>query len=99
MRRHRNIARLQAMIVVAIGIALHVAAEAEGVEFVRELGKIKPKELDEISGLAASRRDPEVLWLHNDGDSRLVFAASTSGDLLARVRLPVRVDDSEDIAI
>ena len=60
------------------------------------------KALREISGVAASRQNPDILWVHNDGkggDSRLVFAVSTSGKLAALVGFPIKVDDLEDIAI
>jgi len=40
-----------------------------------------------------------VLWLHNDGDSRLVFAVNTSGSLAALVSFPAKIVDLEDIAI
>lgn len=41
-------------------------------------------ELGEASGLAASRRQPDVLWTHNDsGDVPRLFALSTAGELIA----------------
>jgi hypothetical protein len=49
---------------------------AKGVDISHELGKIKPTQLEEISGLAASRQNANVLWLHNDGDSGQMFAVS-----------------------
>ncbi len=72
---------------------------ARGADVSHELGKIKPTELREISGLAASRRNADVLWLHNDGDSGQLFAVSTSGKLVAQVRCRASIDDLEDIAI
>ncbi len=64
-----------------------------------ETGKIKAKFLLEVSGVAASLRNPGVLWMHNDGDSKHVYAIKTSGKLLTQVVVDVPVEDAEDIAI
>jgi hypothetical protein len=66
---------------------------------VRELGTAKPKELTEISGMAASRLNPGVLWVANDGDSGWLYAIRTSGKLAGALKLPVRVLDVEEIAL
>jgi hypothetical protein len=55
--------------------------------------------LDEISGLAVSRQNPDILWMHNDGSLKEIFAVATGGKLVARVRIPTAIDDVEDIAI
>jgi hypothetical protein len=68
---------------------------AEPIEF----GKVKPKQLNEISGIASSRLNPRVYWLHNDGDSGKVFAVRANGKLAATIDSPVPVEDVEDIAI
>ena len=65
----------------------------------REVGRVRATELRETSGLAASRRNPEVLWVHNDGGARQVYAVSTAGALIAEIRLRKKVDDIEDIAV
>jgi hypothetical protein len=56
--------------------------------------------LDEISGLAVSRRHPDLLWTHNDsGDAPQIHAVGTDGSLRATVRLRgVDNIDYEDIA-
>jgi hypothetical protein len=66
---------------------------------VRELGKVKPQELTEISGIAASRVDPGVLWVSNDGDSGWLYAVRTTGKLAGAVKMPTRVLDVEEIAM
>ena len=76
-----------------IGASAALAAES------RELGKIKVKQLDETSGIAASRQNPYLYWMHNDGDSGKVFAVRASGKLAAAIDSPVAVVDLEDIAI
>ena len=86
-------------------LALCVLADIESRAVVRgedvshELGKIKAPELEETSGLAASRLNPDVLWLHNDGDSGQLFAVSTSGKLAAFLSCKTPIKDLEDIAI
>jgi hypothetical protein len=54
----------------------------------------------EISGLAASRRHRDVLWLHDDGGNPArLFAVNTNGDRLATVRIEgVTKTDWEDMA-
>ncbi len=56
------------------------------------------RELDETSGVAVGRRDPGVLWTHNDGNSDL-FALDRSGALLARFEIAGRLEDWEDIEV
>lgn len=67
----------------------------------RSAGRLEHGELDELSGLVASRRQPGVLWVHNDsGDRPRIFAIDVRGRLLATVRLEAaRAEDYEDIAI
>lgn len=99
LHERRSINLLFFLFVSSLAGGLHGAAAAEDGELARELGEIKHKQLDEISGMAASRLNPGILWLHNDGNIRQVFAVTTSGDLAAQVRLPVGIEDTEDVAI
>jgi hypothetical protein len=92
----RTVARV--FLLLAVGFAAS-ATRAAGHKFAREVGKVRPKQLVEISGLAASRRNPGVLWLHNDGDAGLLFALDTTGRLVALVKCPAEVEDVEDIAL
>ena len=57
-------------------------------------------ELQEASGIVASRQNPGVLWLHNDsGDVPRLFAVGTDGAALGRLTLTgAEADDWEDIA-
>jgi len=54
--------------------------------------------LGETSGVAVGRRDPEVLWTHNDGRSDL-FALDRQGGILGRFEVEARLRDWEDIEI
>jgi hypothetical protein len=66
-----------------------------------DMGMIKPKAINEASGLTASRRVPGVFWTHNDsGDESRVFAINETGELLATCTLEgVDARDWEDVAI
>jgi hypothetical protein len=72
---------------------------SEGAEAERAVGRIQTDRLNETSGLAVSRQNPNVLWLHNDGGNKRVFAVTSDGALAASVRLRAKIDDVEDIAI
>lgn len=63
-------------------------------------GVLLDSQLAEISGLAASGRHPDVLWLHDDGGNpERLFAVSTSGDRVATLRIDgVTKTDWEDMA-
>lgn len=69
------------------------------------VGKLPSPALNEVSGLVASRRNPGIVWMHNDsGDAARVFAVSVntpgSPQLIATYKLTgVTADDWEDIAI
>ena len=62
---------------------------------------VLPPELEEASGLAASRQHAGVLWLHNDsGGEPEVFAVDSTGAVLGRVRVTgAENEDWEDIAV
>ena len=57
-----------------------------------------PAELQETSGIAVSRRDPEIFWTHNDGGAEL-FTIDRGGRVLARHSLGVEPNDLEDVAV
>jgi hypothetical protein len=68
----------------------------------REIGRIGDAELDEISGVVESTKNPDVLFVHNDsGDSPRFFAVSRAGETLAELTLETvpKLIDAEDIAI
>ncbi|WP_076538863.1 hypothetical protein [Shewanella sp. UCD-KL21] len=67
---------------------------------IRQVGNITYKKIDEASGLAYSKIQDDVLWLHNDGgDSAAVYAVNLSGDLLATVNIEgVKNIDWEDMS-
>jgi hypothetical protein len=66
-----------------------------------QLGTVESSLLNEISGIAASRKDADVLWVHNDsGDSARIYAMSTQGKHLGIYNLlGASATDWEDMAI
>ena len=42
-------------------------------------GRLQNAEIDEASGLAASRRDPDILWVINDDGPAVLYAIDTRG--------------------
>jgi len=63
-------------------------------------GMLFDPQMGEVSGLAASRRHRDVLWMHDDGGNpERLFAVDTDGDRIATFRLEgVTKTDWEDIA-
>ena len=66
-----------------------------------KIGHVQHKDLTEISGIVLSRRNPGVIWAHNDsGGIARVFALNTDGTHLGIFPLTgARAIDWEDIAI
>jgi len=66
----------------------------------KQIAILDNKQITESSGLACSRRVPDVFWTHNDsGDSPRVFAFNNKGEDLATYRITgAAALDWEDIA-
>ncbi len=81
-------------------ILLIVAACVPPLPFSRFAGLITDEELNEISGLAASYRHPDILWAMNDGgNSAHLYAINRRGQRIARYATDgVRNIDWEDLA-
>ncbi len=65
-----------------------------------ERAKLKDNSINELSGLAASRRYPGLLWGHNDsGDLARIFAINDKGETVATVNFAgLEARDWEDMA-
>ena len=76
---------------------------AECPEFVNgvQVGTVAHSLLSEVSGIAASRNNPGVIWAHNDsGGSARLWALNTQGVHLGTYNLTgANADDWEDMAI
>lgn len=65
-----------------------------------KVGTIQSPLITEASGLAASRKNRGVLWIHNDGGPPCVYAITPEGKHLGTYNLEgARVHNWEDIAI
>lgn len=92
--RRMLIASLMLLVAPAVVAALDAPVQS------RIAAILNDPQLAEISGLAASRLHPGVLWVHNDsGDPADLYAISTQGERLATVNIAGVVNvDWEDIA-
>lgn len=65
------------------------------------LGTVTSDQINEASGIVASRNNSDIFWVHNDsGDDPRVFALNRNGRLVAIYTLAgASVQDWEDIAI
>ncbi len=85
-------------IVATLSVGSTLAATASftaGVEVA-----LLPAFLDEVSGLAQSRTNPDVFWVHNDSGEPSVYAVSRDGALLGSYGLAgATAIDWEDMAI
>jgi hypothetical protein len=64
----------------------------------RRTGAFADSRLDESSGVAVSRRNPGLLWSHNDGPRPVLYATDTVGAALGAVAIRAEVADWEDVA-
>lgn len=63
-------------------------------------GTVTDEVATEISGIAASRAYPEVLWMHNDsGGGAFVYAFTVTGEPMGTFEIDTTTFDWEDIAI
>jgi hypothetical protein len=66
----------------------------------QQVGRVQTAGLTALSGMAASWRNPGVLYVHNDRDQAVVFAVTEAGALLGRYTLGgATVRDIEDMAV
>lgn len=102
-RRPTGVLLLLALAACAPGEAPDSAAAGEPEEKCRvvQRGVPLPLQVDESSGLAASRRTPGVFWTHNDsGGDPTIFAVDSAGRLLGVVRVTGAENrDWEDLAV
>ena len=87
------------LIALALGSASIVSAQAGPA--CRPSGQpMSVSELPEASGVAVSRRTPDVLWLHNDSGELTLVAVGTDGTVRGRVYVSgAGAGNWEDIAV
>jgi hypothetical protein len=93
--------RLFRLLTFLLILSMPAFARAESSQFGTGLafGEISESGLTELSGIAASRNNPGVLWVHNDRARDHVYAVSTNGQFLARWSFGDEIADFEDIAM
>ncbi|MCF7972894.1 MAG: hypothetical protein K9N55_03680 [Phycisphaerae bacterium] len=89
------------VVVVISCFCAQAGAQEKIFEQGKEVGRIRFKDLDEISGMAVSRKNPGVFWVHNDsGDKARIYAIDVRGRLLSTFLVAgAKARDWEDIAI
>jgi hypothetical protein len=80
--------------------AAHSCELCMAFETLEQTGEIAVTGLAELSGLAASRKNPGIFFGHDDHDRTTVYAFDLQGQSHAHVELPsARASDVEDIAV
>jgi hypothetical protein len=89
--------RLSLFLYLILAISISACAMPLG---MTQAGSITAPSIDEASGLAVSRLNDKILWVHNDsGDTARIFAIDTQGHQLVTVNITgVKNIDWEDIA-
>jgi len=94
---------LAAVLLLLASQSLSCASWARSEAFLagREVGRIQDESLREISGIAASRRHPGVLYVpNNSGDTARIFALNEKAELLGVCHIRGATNrDWEDIAV
>jgi hypothetical protein len=77
-----------------------IGPENGGFEKAEVIARITSKDINESSGLAVSRCQPDVFWTHNDsGDGPFIYAFNSNGESLGTFKIPnVKNIDWEDMA-
>lgn len=89
------------MVSLLVGAAAILPAECPEFAQAEVIGEVMATGLDELSGLAASRKNPGIHWTHNDkGGQNAVFAIEETGEWRGTWILQgIAANDLEDIAI
>ena len=98
---HRFTRHLLAIVCVigSIVVAVIVRPDAAAGPCVVVRPATRLPEIPEASSLAVSRRNPGILWSHNDsGHAPVLFALDAAGALRGRVRVPILTRDWEDVS-
>ena len=84
------------MIAALLVLPTGLPGQSPRVELLGEL----PAVLYESSGVAVSRHNTGILWTHNDsGHDPILYAITMSGQVIGEFRLPVTMDDWEDMSL
>lgn len=99
--RESTVLHLTLLLCASSGLSCASLAWSDEFSAGTEAGIVQSPLIQEASGIVASRKNPGVLWVHNDsGDAARVFALDTKGRLLGTCPIRgARARDWEDIAV
>src|SRR4051812_42167693 len=85
----RSFASFRFISMLAAGVTAAAGTPCDPLRFdqAQNLGVVQSADITEGSGLAASWRNPGVLWTHNDGSRDILYAITTDGRLLGKYHL------------
>ena len=86
--------RISKLALLFISVLIPLPAHAKGTI----TGQVQSGELREASGIVASRVNPDLVWLHNDGQTNRLFGVRTNGETAVVLEWPNAMVDFEDIA-
>jgi len=87
------------VILILFGVGSARGAECPKFQAGKKVGTIEYRSINEASGIAASRKNKGVLWVHNDDGMPRLYAVSSEGKHLGIYNIVgARMQDWEDIA-
>jgi len=97
----RRVFTIVLLSLISLGSSCASFAKSDAFLAGRPMGKVQNDSLCELSGIAASRRNPGVLYVHNDsGDTPRIYALNEKAELLGTCNIRgARARDWEDIAV
>lgn len=89
------------LLIIFIQLVLNTNTFSQVFDSREDLGLIEYDPIDEASGIAASRKNTDVLWTHNDsGDLNRIYGLNTQGEHLGVYTISgANARDWEDIAV
>jgi hypothetical protein len=95
----RRLVTSVAMVTVAFFLVAFLARPNDTAGPCQVISRVRLPDVPEASGLAVSRRDPGLIWTHNDsGNDAVLFAVSAKGTAGGHVRVPAQLRDWEALS-
>jgi hypothetical protein len=100
-RHERRVVAVVLLSLTSLNSSCTSFAKSEAFLSGRPVGKVQNDALRELSGIAASRHNPGVLYVHNDsGDAPQIYAINEKAQLLGVCHIDGAIErDWEDIAV
>lgn len=95
----RRLVALATIVTVAFFLVALLAGPKDTTGPCQVINRAILPDVPEASGLAVSRRDPGLIWTHNDsGNAAVLFAIDAAGTPRGHVRVPIQLRDWEAIS-